>query len=137
MAPEALKSREYSEATDAFSFGVLLWCDMTRHDARHARHTFLTFFVFRLMLISREMMARKRPWAGVEPVQIITSVTSNTRLRIPKDCDPIFAQLMKMCWRQNPSQRYSCWLTHHRTRHHRTRTRATAHALGSRHWACV
>jgi serine/threonine protein kinase len=25
MAPEALKSREYSTATDAFSFGVLLW----------------------------------------------------------------------------------------------------------------
>lgn len=25
MAPEALTSREYSEATDAFSFGVLLW----------------------------------------------------------------------------------------------------------------
>lgn len=25
MAPEALVSREYSEASDAFSFGVLLW----------------------------------------------------------------------------------------------------------------
>jgi hypothetical protein len=52
------------------------------------------------------MMVRKRPWTGVEPVQIITAVTSNTRLRIPKDCDPIFAQLMKACWRQNPTQRY-------------------------------
>ncbi|ELR22090.1 protein kinase domain containing protein [Acanthamoeba castellanii str. Neff] len=79
MAPEGLKAREYSEATDAFSFGVLLW----------------------------EMMVKKRPWAGVEPVQIITSVVGNTRLRIPKDCDPIFAQIMKMCWRQNPAQRPS------------------------------
>jgi hypothetical protein len=26
MAPEALQKREYSEATDAYSFGVLLWC---------------------------------------------------------------------------------------------------------------
>ena len=50
---------------------------------------------------------KKRPWAGVEPVQIITSVVGNTRLRIPKDCDPIFAQIMKMCWRHNPAQRYS------------------------------
>ncbi len=25
MAPEALTKREYSEATDAFSFGVFLW----------------------------------------------------------------------------------------------------------------
>jgi hypothetical protein len=53
------------------------------------------------------MMVKKRPWAGVEPVQIITSVVGNTRLRIPKDCDPIFAQIMKMCWRQNPAQRYN------------------------------
>ncbi len=35
MAPEALKSREYSEATDAFSFGVLLWYDTTRPTTRH------------------------------------------------------------------------------------------------------
>lgn len=53
------------------------------------------------------MMVKKRPWAGVEPVQIITSVVGNTRLRIPKDCDPIFAQVMKMCWRHNPAQRYN------------------------------
>lgn len=72
------------------------------------------------------MVERKRPWAGMEPVQIITAVTANTRLKIPKDCDPVFQRLMKvprssflysknghgaltkplqMCWRQNPSHR--------------------------------
>lgn len=41
----------------------------------------------------------------MEPLQIITAVTSNTRLKIPKDCDPVFQRLMKQCWRQNPSHR--------------------------------
>lgn len=77
MAPEALKSRQYSQATDAFSFGILLW----------------------------EMTVKKRPWAGEEPAQIIKAVMSNTRLKIPKDCDPMFAQIMKLCWRANSAQR--------------------------------
>jgi hypothetical protein len=34
MAPEALGNLEYSEATDAYSFGVLLWYDTT-----HTTHT--------------------------------------------------------------------------------------------------
>ena len=34
MAPEALGNLEYSEATDAYSFGVLLWYYTT-----HTRHT--------------------------------------------------------------------------------------------------
>ena len=60
-----------------------------------------------LMLVNiREMMVKKRPWAGEEPAQIIQAVTSNTRLKIPKDCDPIFARVMKMCWRHTPAQRY-------------------------------
>lgn len=53
------------------------------------------------------MVTKRRPWAGMDPVQIITAVTNNTRLKIPKDCDPIFAQLMKQCWRHNPGQRYA------------------------------
>jgi hypothetical protein len=51
------------------------------------------------------MVERKRPWAGMEAVQIVTAVTTNTRLKIPKDCDPVFQRLMKMCWRQNPAHR--------------------------------
>lgn len=49
------------------------------------------------------MVTKKRPWAGMDPVQIITAVTNNTRLKIPKDCDPV---LMKQCWRNSPAQRY-------------------------------
>jgi serine/threonine protein kinase len=79
MAPEALQNLEYSEATDAFSFGVLLW----------------------------EMMARKRPWAGLDGAQIVASVTSNMRPQIPKDCDPMFKQIIKQCWKHNPAKRPS------------------------------
>jgi hypothetical protein len=53
------------------------------------------------------MVERKRPWAGMEAVQVVTAVTTNTRLKIPKDCDPVFQRLMKMCWRQNPAHRFA------------------------------
>lgn len=52
-------------------------------------------------------MARKRPWAGMEVAQIMTAVVSNTRLKIPSDCDPVFRRLMKQCWKHNSSYRPS------------------------------
>lgn len=78
MAPEAMVRREYSEASDAFSFGVLLW----------------------------EMVTRKVPWRGVDSSQIIIAVAQkNTRLKIPKGCDPILRKIMKGVWKENPRQR--------------------------------
>jgi hypothetical protein len=102
MAPEALQSRQYSEGTDAFSFGVMLWYPATSsiEERFNATHCILGGH-------HREMMARRRPWAGVEVAQIVTAVVSNTRLKIPSDCDPVFRRLMKHCWRQNPAHRYS------------------------------
>jgi hypothetical protein len=108
MAPEALRSREYSEATDAFSFGVLLWYAYHNMPCVALTVLFADHTTTTVVFINndREMVERKRPWAGMEAVQIVTAVTSNTRLKIPKDCDPVFQRLMKMCWRQNPAQRY-------------------------------
>lgn len=78
MAPEALLRGEYSEASDCFSYGVLLW----------------------------EMVTRKSPWNNVDPTQIAIAVgVKNTRLRIPPVCDPVFRRIMKSCWKQNPQKR--------------------------------
>ncbi|KAL6078981.1 Ephrin type-A receptor 6 [Balamuthia mandrillaris] len=78
MAPEAMTKRQYSEASDAFSFGVLLW----------------------------EMVTRRMPWRGLQPAQVILAVSkNNTRLKIPNDCDPILRKIIKKCWKEKPEQR--------------------------------
>jgi serine/threonine protein kinase len=102
MAPEALGNLEYSEATDSYSFGVLLWYE---HLANALTHE-LDKDALTLDAPKREMMARKRPWAGMEGAHIVSSVTSNMRPQIPKDCDPMFKQIIKKCWKHNPSKRY-------------------------------
>jgi hypothetical protein len=43
----------------------------------------------------------------MEAAQIVSSVTSNVRLQIPKDCDPMFKQIIKQCWKHNPAKRYA------------------------------
>ncbi len=75
----------------------------------------------------REMVTRKLPWAGMNPPEIAMAVIRNTRLKaiyllscpncmlssiangpnpqIPKDCDPVFRELIKDCWKQNASHR--------------------------------
>eukprot|EP01087_Luapelamoeba_hula_P003159 TRINITY_DN1296_c2_g1_i1.p1 TRINITY_DN1296_c2_g1~~TRINITY_DN1296_c2_g1_i1.p1 ORF type:complete len:955 (-),score=151.91 TRINITY_DN1296_c2_g1_i1:65-2929(-) len=78
MAPECMLAREYSEASDAFAYGVTLW----------------------------EMVTRKAPWRGLEAPQVIIAVTQkNTRLQLPIDCDPIIARIIRAVWKTNPSKR--------------------------------
>jgi len=69
MAPECLLYRQYSEASDCFSYGVLLW----------------------------EMVTKSIPWTGLDPVQIIVAVTKqHTRLLIPSNCDPVLKKNYKV-----------------------------------------
>jgi serine/threonine protein kinase len=78
MAPEAITRRQYSEASDAFSYGVLLW----------------------------EMTTRRIPWSGLNAAQVMIAVTQqNTRLKIPANCDPVFRMIMKSVWQENPAKR--------------------------------
>ncbi|KAL6069929.1 Tyrosine-protein kinase receptor [Balamuthia mandrillaris] len=75
MAPESIL---HSEASDAFSYGVLLW----------------------------EMITRKVPWRGLDAAQVIVRVSKeNTRLKVPKDADPILAKIIRKCWKEKPEQR--------------------------------
>jgi len=78
MAPEAMTKREYSEASDVFSYGVTLW----------------------------EMVTKLRPWGNMEPAAIVIAVSQkNTRLKIPNNCDPVVKKIIRSCWATRPSHR--------------------------------
>jgi len=77
MAPEAIKSRAYSRKSDVYSYGVVLY----------------------------EIVTRDEPWKGVQLAMVTYNVVSGKRLTIPKDCPPILAQIMEMCFREDPNDR--------------------------------
>src|SRR3989338_1545906 len=78
MAPESIRKKEYSEKTDAFSYGVLLW----------------------------EMYTRREPYEGMAVLDVAVGVArEGLRLEAPADADPTVQDLMKRCWRLNPAER--------------------------------
>lgn len=80
MAVEVLASKPYSEKADVFSFGILLW----------------------------EMVARKLPYFGMQPMQVAIAVMQQgLRPTIPTNCPAPLAKLMRLCWDNNPDRRPS------------------------------
>lgn len=80
MAPEILRNKPYSEKADVFSFGILLW----------------------------ELVARKLPFFGMQPMQVGIAV-SQRGLRPtmpPKTPEPLI-KLIKACWHEEPNKRPS------------------------------
>lgn len=104
MAPESMIKREYSEASDAFSFGVLLWVALFFiFFYASCLSNLLTIFNF---FLQQEMVTRKHPWGGLQPMQVVIAVTKeNTRLKIPADCDPILRNIIRACWKEKPERR--------------------------------
>jgi serine/threonine protein kinase len=80
MAVEVLASKPYSEKADVFSFGILLW----------------------------ELVARKLPYFGMQPMQVgLAVVQRGLRPTIPPTCPAPLAKLMQACWDNSPNKRPS------------------------------
>lgn len=78
-APESLKSRQFSHASDTWMFGVTLW----------------EMFTF-----------GEEPWVGYSGAQILQKIDQEgERLPIPQACPPVIYQLMLQCWAHKPSDR--------------------------------
>eukprot|EP01087_Luapelamoeba_hula_P007298 TRINITY_DN1783_c0_g1_i1.p1 TRINITY_DN1783_c0_g1~~TRINITY_DN1783_c0_g1_i1.p1 ORF type:complete len:963 (-),score=170.19 TRINITY_DN1783_c0_g1_i1:25-2913(-) len=78
MAPEAILERVYSEKSDVFAFGCLLW----------------------------EMVARREPYDDIKSLlDVGLKVIRGMRLPIPKDCPPVFAEVMRNSWDTDPEKR--------------------------------
>ncbi|KAE8658067.1 Serine/threonine-protein kinase CTR1 [Hibiscus syriacus] len=80
MAPEILRNEPANEKCDVYSFGVILW----------------------------ELATLCIPWKGLNPMQVVGAVGfQNRRLEIPKDIDPVVAQIIRDCWQTEPHLRPS------------------------------
>lgn len=80
MAPESLSKRQFSIASDVWSYGVLVW----------------------------EMFNPKRlPYHGMDNFQVATRVSQGYRMPIPRGCPPVVARVVKACWHSEPRKRPS------------------------------
>ena len=77
MAPEQIRKRAYSTASDVFAFGVVLY----------------------------EIWAREMPWAGVKNLAVVVDVAMGKRMKLPAAAPVVVQQLMTDCWQKRPSKR--------------------------------
>ncbi|CAJ0558540.1 unnamed protein product, partial [Mesorhabditis spiculigera] len=78
MAPEAYMHRQYSEASDIWSFGIVLW----------------------------ELLTRKVPFEGYESVFVAYSVaTMGLRPPISKEWPDMLKSILQSCWQDTASER--------------------------------
>ena len=78
MAPEVYDD-DFDEKADVFSFGTLLW----------------------------ELLTNKTPFEGKTPVQIMNSIQSEKRPKIPSSTPKGLKKLIKSCWEAQPDDRDS------------------------------
>ena len=80
MAPESVEHKQFSTASDVWSYGILLW----------------------------EMFnPTELPYSDLDDVQFAIKVAHGHTLSIPPQCPPIVAKIMKSCWNLTPSRRPS------------------------------
>ena len=80
MAPESLENKEFSPASDVWSYGVLLW----------------------------EMYnPTELPYSNLNNIQCISRILCGQHLSIPEDYPSTVAKIMKACWQKSPERRPS------------------------------
>ena len=80
MAPESLMKREFSPASDVWSFGVVMW-----------------------EMYNPALM----PYKGMDNTQVAVGVNHELRLHIPEAYPATVVRIMKACWQHSPSKRPS------------------------------
>ena len=80
MAPESLIRREFSLASDVWSFGVIMW-----------------------EMYNPAIM----PYEDMDNVQVAIGVNQRLRLHIPEAYPATVKKIMKACWQHSPSKRPS------------------------------
>jgi c-src tyrosine kinase len=77
-APEAIESGEFSNKSDVWSFGILMW----------------------------EVYSFGRvPYPRVPVNDVMAHIKRGGRLELPENCPPEVYSIMKSCWRENPEDR--------------------------------
>lgn len=80
MAPESIKDKIFSPASDVWSYGILQW----------------------------EMFyPEKVPYDNMEDIQVIGKVVEGYRMPIPRGCPRLAAKIMRACWQHEPRKRPS------------------------------
>ena len=80
MAPESFKKREFSPASDVWSFGIVMW----------------------------EMYnPTKLPYDSMNDMECAVNVSQGTRLTIPEPYPETVVKIMKACWQIDPTKRPS------------------------------
>ncbi|GAM22002.1 hypothetical protein SAMD00019534_051770 [Acytostelium subglobosum LB1] len=78
-APEILNSRPFTEKSDVFSFGTILW----------------------------ELITNVIPFNGMTPMEVKDFLKSGQRLAIPSECPEFLQRLITDCWKHNAEERPS------------------------------
>ena len=106
MAPESLRQRQYSTASDVWSFGVVRGCGGDATPC-FGRKPLLTPCVVAHQLLY-EMVTRGRdPWEGMGLMSVGAKVLGGDTLdsHLPPDVDPTLRTMMRECWQFAPSDR--------------------------------
>ena len=77
MAPEFLDENVFSEASDVYSFAIVMW----------------------------EIWSRQVPWSGLRPMQIMKKVDKGERPPIPAGMPAELRELMVRAWAHNAAER--------------------------------
>lgn len=81
MAPESIEKRQFSTASDIWSYGVLLWEMFQPTKLPYAEHH--------------------------DNMQCAIAIIQGHRLQVPKSYPPMVERIMKACWHQEPQKRPS------------------------------
>jgi len=77
MPPEVFDGGIYDTKSDIFSFGMVLW----------------------------ELLTGQIPFGEVPPLQVLQLIDNGERPFLPAGVNPVFAQLIRDCWEEDPEKR--------------------------------